>query len=637
MASIGNLNLMLTLGTKGFTGPLSLAQSALSKFAVGVQGIGGSMIGGSGLTGVMIGLGEATRQLGMNAIKAAADWETMAISFGALTGSAALGEATLNKIANIAAATPFEFKDMASSVQRMMATGFGAEESIDMLVKLGNVAAAAPGGMGEGLGRITLALSQMKSKGKIAFQEMNQLAEAGIPAWDSLARRMGLSVEEAMHKVEFGRVSSDIGIAAVLGLADDSRFAGLMDKQSQTLMGTLSTLKDNAQLAMRDFGRVLIEGMDLKGGVNQLAALLGQVRAGIDSWRPSLVVAGGAFTALKDTAFVAISGMLDNFKMLAGDGSNLEDRIKAVRMATLDFAEQAGVAVLGFADTFRVAFGWAQRFFNLLDGAGTLILGDGAALNQHLIASAEATRGRDAADRLRQRLIGAGMGEGLTTHLFDANASANLETYTGRFRSLMQAAREFQGVAAQWQAGGLTGPFADSAGVVGGFGFIAAMKANGPADLRALGADLAESFDLGFVGELAGKFKGGNLFRDIFKDFANPKLFEETRTPFELFEMKLASIEAMGLSAALRVRAVAAAFDDLSKTTEGSGGGLAEGLQKGTAAAESAIIKFQNKEKGAKDPAQILQQALEVHKRQLERMTEIANKIAPPKIIKAGS
>ena len=59
-----------------------------------------------------------------------------------------------------------------------------------MLRSIGDASAAAGKGK-EGIDRIALALGQMRAKGKVPSEEMRQLTEANIEAWDILAGRNG--------------------------------------------------------------------------------------------------------------------------------------------------------------------------------------------------------------------------------------------------------------------------------------------------------------------------------------------------------------------------------------------------------------------------------------------------------------
>lgn len=57
------------------------------------------------------------------------------------------------------------------------------------MTTLGNTVAAV-GGNSETLNNIARALGQIQTKGKLSAEEMNQLAENGVGAWDILSKQM---------------------------------------------------------------------------------------------------------------------------------------------------------------------------------------------------------------------------------------------------------------------------------------------------------------------------------------------------------------------------------------------------------------------------------------------------------------
>ncbi len=79
---------------------------------------------------------------------------------------------------------------------------------------------------------------------------MNQLAEAGIPAWTMLAESMGVSEATARKMSEEGKV----GMTQIMGLIDKlgQRYNGMAEAQSKTMLGMASTLKDNIGMALGD-------------------------------------------------------------------------------------------------------------------------------------------------------------------------------------------------------------------------------------------------------------------------------------------------------------------------------------------------------------------------------------------------
>lgn len=123
-----------------------------------------------------------------------------------LTGSAVLTNKMLNELIEFDVKTPFDLAHLSSAARMLKAAGVATQDVVPMVKKLADAAAGSGGGV-EALEHITLAISQMLSKGKIQSEEMTrQLSNAGIPAWKLLAEAMGLSVGEVMKLSKEGKL-----------------------------------------------------------------------------------------------------------------------------------------------------------------------------------------------------------------------------------------------------------------------------------------------------------------------------------------------------------------------------------------------------------------------------------------------
>lgn len=168
--------------------------------------------------------------------------ETSTQAFETMLGSSKAANQFLDQLKDFAKKTPFELPGLIDSAQKLLAFNFTAESIIPTLTTIGD-AVAGLGGSPEKLNRVIVAIGQIKSKGKLQAQEMLQLTEAGISAWDMLAKKLGVTIPEAMKMTEKGMISADTAINAVLeGM--DKKFAGLMSKQSKSFTGLTSTVKD---------------------------------------------------------------------------------------------------------------------------------------------------------------------------------------------------------------------------------------------------------------------------------------------------------------------------------------------------------------------------------------------------------
>lgn len=148
----------------------------------------GRMFGGAG--GV---LGVGAGGMAALAFKAGAAFNEMRDraerAFTVMLGDGAKANKMLDDIADVSERTSFTFGDLTKASQRLLAFGFKAEDVLPTLEAVGG-AVTAMGGSQEAIQRVTLALGQMKAKGKASAEEMLQLAEAGIPAWSILSERL---------------------------------------------------------------------------------------------------------------------------------------------------------------------------------------------------------------------------------------------------------------------------------------------------------------------------------------------------------------------------------------------------------------------------------------------------------------
>lgn len=208
----------------------SRAASASAKVAA----IGHAVIG----VGAAVGIAK----LSSNALKLSSDAEQANIAFTTMLGGADKAKSFMADLTKFAGATPFELPGLRDSSKKLLAFGFASEQVLPMLTGVGNAAAGL--GLGtDGVDRIALALGQMKAKAKVSGDEMMQLTEAGIPAWQILADKMNISTAAVMKMSEKGLIPADKAIQALIeGM--NKKFPDMMDKQSKSLAGLFSTMKD---------------------------------------------------------------------------------------------------------------------------------------------------------------------------------------------------------------------------------------------------------------------------------------------------------------------------------------------------------------------------------------------------------
>lgn len=257
MGTVASLQVVIGAKIDGLRKEIDSAQKIL-KQKFGSKGLG---ISQSSLE-VLGGLGLAIAGVGAAAVHASAQMEQTRKAFNTLLKDATLAKDFLAELENFAASTPFELPGLLDASKKMLAFGFTAQQVIPILTAVGDSAAAL--GMGQdGINRLTLAIGQMQAKGKVSAEEMLQLAEAGVPAWQMLADAMGTSIPEAMKLAEKGAIDSATGIQAVIS-GMNSKFGGMMQEQASTINGMLSNIRDSIGQTMVVVGDNITEALDLK-------------------------------------------------------------------------------------------------------------------------------------------------------------------------------------------------------------------------------------------------------------------------------------------------------------------------------------------------------------------------------------
>jgi tape measure domain-containing protein len=279
------------------------------------------------------------------------------MAFETMLGSAAEAKQMVADIVQFAANTPFEIKGLTESAQKLLAFGFESKDVLPMLQTVGDAMAGLGRGE-EGINRATLALGQMAARGKVTGEEMMQLTELGIPAWQALADAIGTDTGTAMDMVTKGMVSAETGINAVLDVMD-AKFGGLMEKQAQTLGGLASTIKDTFAVTI---------GTIAEPAVERLTAAMAGLAAYTETDQFQGFVAG---------AQGAVEGI---FQFIEGIGSVLQDGLSGEQIAT---------AVEGWAEAFT---SWApeamaavgERLDELISAVGDWIGENGAYISDKM-------------------------------------------------------------------------------------------------------------------------------------------------------------------------------------------------------------------------------------------------------------
>jgi tape measure domain-containing protein len=460
---------------EGATHGLNSAFASVGQTALGVAaGIASLNVAGSALRalgGVVVGFNSTLEQ-------SAVSWKTF-------TGSAQAAQAVMTQIQTIAATTPFEFEDVDKAAKRFVNAGFSAQGALNFIQPLSNAVASV--GLGAaGVDRVSLALAQMTQKGKVSGEEMLQLTEAQIPAWEILAQATGKPIPELQKLVQQGKITAQAYTDAFASFySEGGKFANASKDQSLTFAGSMSTIRDQLNIVgstafqplfkvLSDLARsfatfVQSDAFTVWGA--RVQAVVGLVVEGIQGLYGAFASSLGGIFQVVSSVGQAIYGALQWINPFASHSeplvSQVQNGVDAIKDAygslstvsgTFDTVRGAFESLSGVTENFSREFGddmptkvekalaimgpgAAEAFHTASDAIDDATISVGAIKSQWDTATAALVPLQDALDNAKDALKDQqNTLEGLRSNLSDAKAA--YDPLTEQLKAVQQNAKD---------------------------------------------------------------------------------------------------------------------------------------------------------------------------------------------------
>ncbi len=264
----------------------------------------------AGLGAVSVAVGAGLR----GATKEAGQFEAKLMAFKRLFGGENIAKEMMADLREFSSESNFSFSGSVKFAQRLRAMGFEGRDLIPIMKTLGDAVAATGGGTDE-LDRVVLAFGQIRTRGKLVQQEINQLSQAGIPVeilFDSLQKRMGITQEDMRDIGRLGISSADAIAALLSGL--NEHYGGQMEAWLESMPGRLHQLRNQWEMMRLEIGKPIIPGVKgITEGLGVLTKFLNQspaVGAGVGGLG---VGVAGVTGALSLNAFARMTGLAATF------------------------------------------------------------------------------------------------------------------------------------------------------------------------------------------------------------------------------------------------------------------------------------------------------------------------------------
>jgi tape measure domain-containing protein len=268
-ASISRMQ-RLSNGATGGLSKLSNGLRSAGRFAVDLGNKIVSNIGAKATTAMHTAANAASKlgkmlagglvAAGAFGLRAYAQIEQQQVAFETLLGSQDKAARLMKQMKSFANVTPFRFGDVADSAKLLLAGGWKQDSIIPTLTKIGDAASA----VSVPIDRVLMQLTQMQASKAMNWADMRVLSQTGLPVLDILGKKLGKTgeqIREIMSNPGGGSwLAKQGGIEKLIdGLGE--RYKGMMGKQSQTLAGLWSTMKDTFSNNLGDAMTPLANGI----------------------------------------------------------------------------------------------------------------------------------------------------------------------------------------------------------------------------------------------------------------------------------------------------------------------------------------------------------------------------------------
>lgn len=344
------------------------AGKGIEGFSAQLQGFATAAIGAITAMGAALGVTSAFDAF-KKSISLAATAEENEVAFGTMLQSAEKGKQMVEDLQSFAAATPLDSDTLQAASKTLLQFGVAGENVLPALKMIGDVT----GGSAEKVKQMSLAFGQMSSTGRLMGQDLLQMINAGFNPLREISKTTGRSVMELKKDMEKGAISADmVAQAFQSATSEGGDFFGLMEKQSKTLNGLMSTMQDDINFFLREIGKELIEGLSLKEiikGVSEVAKEFSNWYKSLSSESKEIILIIGVITTATTILIGTFIGLAGAFAIAGIVFNTMFGGIGIIIGAIVAAAAAVGVwvySVGGLTEAWEILSRVASRVWDVM-------------------------------------------------------------------------------------------------------------------------------------------------------------------------------------------------------------------------------------------------------------------------------
>jgi|LakMenEpi03Aug12_release.lakeMendotaPanAssembly.Ray.scaffolds.fasta_scaffold06632_19 tape measure domain-containing protein len=307
------------------------------------------------------------------------------------------------------------FKGIAKGLQDIMKTGPSASfnalgeaatrlsqmkfrpDVVTGLIKDFNRLGVALGNPEKIVALITDKLADMASEGVATMSALGKLEEEGIPIFQSMASRMGISVDELKRRVAAGLISVTDAAVGLQDAANMPNMTAAAQESANSFSGVWSRVTNNIEVLMQKLGTSLLEGFGLVNLGDTVTNFFDSVFKKAEDLEPLLQKIGAFVSTTTGMVMDNLAGVIDEWVIFT-EKMTIDEMLQSVKNAASQMLEDlkpmidALSTIIGFTVDFIKVGGtvlkkgntWAQaiqdNILNPISDAGAATVNWGLGL-----------------------------------------------------------------------------------------------------------------------------------------------------------------------------------------------------------------------------------------------------------------
>lgn len=265
-------------------------------------------------TAVEIGGLVAIKKFGSDVIEATGKMQQLQVALSTILQDKSKADQLIADIVQFAAKTPFNLDDVATGAKQLLAYGSSADNVVNELSMLGDVAS----GLQIPIGQLIYLYGTLRTQGRAMTVDIRQFAGRGIPIYEELAKVLGVSKDQVGELVKEGKVGfKEVEQAFKNMTSEGGKFANLMESSAGTWPQRLSNIEDTLFQKMNEFGKKYKEvfefgigtAEDLVESLDDVLSIMGGLIAAYGTYKAALITAAVAQKAVGFVESIRLIGM----------------------------------------------------------------------------------------------------------------------------------------------------------------------------------------------------------------------------------------------------------------------------------------------------------------------------------------